>query len=288
MRVTLFPSVLQKNLAVSALAFSLAFLSTIPALATETKEGTGVPASGELHLTVHPTTGRPGQSRTVFVQQLVRHNSQCGPVDATFDTSRMATENLVIVTAKVRQGFFCGPLLPKPQVLLYRFEAEITPTTAGQLTVRWADSGAEVTIQTVATLAASKFDANGMWFDAATNGSGIAMHHRPAITDVAFGTWFLFDNSGVGRWYALQTASWLQDGSVLEGLLYRLEGPCRTPSLSACPSSATFRDDSPRNSFFQVPSRARITFQSSTRARAEVLSLGGTVLFSPELTKLSF
>lgn len=287
MRVTLFPSVLQKNLAVSALAFSLAFLTTIPALATETKEGTRVLASGELHLTVHPTTGRPGQARTVFVQQLVQ-NSQCAPVDATFDTSRMATQNLVIVTAKVRQGTFCGPFMNAPLVLLYRFDTEITPTIAGPLTIRWADTGAEVTIQTVATLAASKFDANGMWFDAATNGSGIAMHHRPATTDVAFGTWFLFDNSGVGRWYALQTASWLQDGSVLEGLLYRLEGPCRTPSLSACPSSATFRDDSPRNSFFQVPSRARITFQSSTRARAEVLSLGGTVLFSSELTKLSF
>ena len=146
MRVTLFPGVLQKILTVSALAYSLALLSTIlPALATETKEATVVPASGELHLTVHPTTGRPGQARTVFVQQLVRHNSQCGPVDATFDTSRMESQNLVIVTATVRRGYICGPLLTAPQALLYRFDAEITPTTAGPLTIRWTDSGAEVT-----------------------------------------------------------------------------------------------------------------------------------------------
>lgn len=289
MRATLFPNVLQKIWSLFALVFALILHSTIlPALATETKEATRVPASGELHLTVHPTTGKPGQTRTVFVQQLVRHNSQCGPVDATFDTSRMETQNLVIVSAKVRQGYFCAPLLPAPQALLYRFDAEITPITTGPLTIRWADNGAEITIRTLATMAASKFDANGMWFDTATNGSGIAIHHRPATTDVAFGTWFLFDNSGAGRWYALQTASWQQDGSVLEGLLYRLEGRCTTATVSACPAAATFRDDTSRNSFWQVPSLARITFQSSTRARAEVLSLGGIVLFTSELTKLLF
>ena len=287
MRTTLFSDILLKILPVSALFFALVLLSAaLPAWATETKEAAR--ASGELHLTVHPPSGKPGQTRTVFVQQLVRHNSQCGPVDATFDTSRMETQNLVLVTAKVRQGYLCAPLLPRPQELLYRFDAEITPTTAGPLTIRWADSGAEVTIQTFAAMAASKFNANGMWFDAATNGSGIAMHHRPATSDVAFGTWFLFDNWGVGRWYALQSATWLQDGSVLEGLLYRLEGHCRTINLSACPSGATFRDDTSRNSLWQVPSRARITFQSSTRARAEVLTLGGTAIFTAELTKLAF
>jgi hypothetical protein len=127
-----------------------------------------------------------------------------------------------------------------------------------------------------------------MWFDAGTNGSGIALHHRRGTTDIAFGTWFLYHNYGDSRWVSFQSANWQQDGSVLEGLLIETSGGCQIPSLVACPASGALRTDPPQDVFSVTPSLARITFQSATRARAEVLSLTGAVLFTSDITKLQF
>ena len=163
-----------------------------------------------------------------------------------------------------------------------------TPTKVGLLTIRDEIRGVEITIQTLPTAIASKFDTNGMWFDAATNGSGIALHHRRGTTDAAFGTWFLYSNDGTSRWYTLQSTNWQQDGSVLEGLLIQTRGGCAFANLAGCPALGSFRGDPPQDLFWVTPPLARITFQSPTRARAEVLTLGGAVLFTSELTKLQF
>ena len=241
------------------------------------------PKETEYFFAVHPMVGTPGQPRTIFlVQQPTK--TGCGPFEVVLDTSEMESRSLVVARTAYLQGYLCAPLLGPG---LMRAAIEFTPIKTGQLQVRW-EGGANVTIQTVALPAASKFDTNGMWFDAATNGSGISLHHRRDTTDGAFGTWFLFDSRGVSRWYTLQSASWQQDGSVLDGLLYRTEGNCVTVGVAACPATGTLRTPPPQNGFLENPSRARITFQSASRARAEVLSLGGVVLFTSELTKLQF
>jgi hypothetical protein len=229
------------------------------------------PKETEIFVTVRPMVGTPGQPT----------KTGCGPFKVVLDTSEMESRSLVVGRTAYVEGYFCLPL----SGLLMRAAIEFTPTKAGALQVRW-EGGAEVTIQTVALLAASKFETNGMWFDPSTNGSGVSLHHRRATSDAAFGTWFLFDSNGVSRWYTLQSASWQQDGTVLDGLLYRTEGNCVTVGLAACPATGTVR--TPQDGFWEIPSRARITFQSSTRARAEVLSLGGVVLFTSDLTKLQF
>ncbi len=197
----------------------------------------------------------------------------------------MESQNLIVIRTRSLSGI-C-PLQPPPR--LARFDLEFMPTKVGTLTLRWDKGGPDVTIQSVADSVASKFDINGMWFDAATNGSGIAMHHRRTTTDAAFGTWFLFNNNGESRWYTLQSANWQQDGNVLEGLLIQVIGRCPTDGLAACPALGTIAfGPPPATAYSVIPAFARITFQSSTRARAEVLSLGGTVLFTSELTKLAF
>lgn len=104
-------------------------------------------------------------------------------------------------------------------------------------------------------------------------------------TDVAFGTWFLFNNNGESRWYTLQSANWQQDVSVLKGLMIQVVGKCSAAGLVACPAQGSLALPT---KYGVIAALARITFQSSTRARAEVLSLGGPLLFTSELTKLQF
>ncbi len=234
-------------------------------------------------LAAHPLIGVVGQSRTVLLNQVV---SLCGFFGFALDTSAIGTNNLVVLRKIPRVGAICpsGP----PIRVLVRVESVVVPTKVGLLTIRDENTGAEITIQTLPASVSSKFDTNGMWFDAATNGSGIALHHKRGTTDVAFGTWFLYSNNGESRWVSLQSANWQQDGSVLEGLLIETRGGCQITSLAACPAVGSFRTDPPQDLFSVTPSRARIAFQSATRARAEVLSLGGKVLFTSELTKLQF
>ena len=240
------------------------------------------PAGGiQFLLAVHPAVGRPNQPRTVFLQFGA---PGCSDYAISFDTSMMESQNLVILRTQDLTG--ACPLQPPPR--LARFDLEFTPTKAGTLTMRWDRGGADATIQSVSGIVASKFDINGMWFDAATNGSGIALHHRRATSDVAFGTWFLFNNNGESRWYTLQSANWQQDGSVLEGLLIQIMGRCPTAGLVACPALGNFTFGPSTTKYGVLPALARITFQSSTRAHAEVLSLGGTALFNSELTRLQF
>ena len=110
-----------------------------------------------------------------------------------------------------------------------------------------------------------------MWFDSATNGSGISIHHRRATSDVAFGTWFLFGNNGDAKWYALQSANWQQDGSVLEALLIAVSGACARNDLVACPAPGAVPHFT-GNTFATEPAVVRITFQSASRAWACVSS----------------
>ena len=233
-------------------------------------------------LAAHSVVGKVNQPRTVFLHQ---PRPNCPPYDFSLDTSAMETNNLVVLR-KVTRIVLCPSVGNPPE--LARFEFVFTPTKAGLLTIRDENSGNEITIQTVPASPSSKFDTNGMWFDAATNGSGIALHHRRGTNDAVFGTWFLYNNNSESRWVTLQSANWQQDGSVLEGLLIQTRGGCPINGLVACPASGTFRTDPPQDLFSVTPSRARITFQSANRARAEVLSLSGAVLFTSELTKLQF
>ncbi|MEQ1515353.1 MAG: hypothetical protein ABL931_02550 [Usitatibacteraceae bacterium] len=245
------------------------------------------PNATEFLLAVHPIIAKLGQSRTVFVYQ---PPELCPGTGFALDTSFMKAQNLVLLRKGVRGGPTGGlcPAVPTP-FREANFEFEFTPGDPGQLKVRVDPAGPEVTIQTTLIDVPSKFDVNGMWFDAATNGSGIALHHRRSVTDVAYGTWFLYSNIGESRWYTFQSANWQQDGTILEGLLYGVSGQCSNPSLVACPALGGV-EKSANGSFpaAPLPSRARITFQSSIRGRAEVMSLGGAVLFTSELTKIQY
>ncbi|MEP7157336.1 MAG: hypothetical protein ABI905_16260, partial [Betaproteobacteria bacterium] len=229
---------------------------------------------------VYPETGYAGQPRTLFFTAQLNF---CAGYKFNIDTALMQSQNTVVLRTTLNPL----PCPSVPLVLLYRTEFQFTPLKAGPIVVRWDQGGADIVIQTLASRVASKFDVNGMWFDSATNGSGISIHHRRATSDVAFGTWFLFGNTGDARWYAFQSANWQQDGSVLEGLLIAVEGSCARTDLVACPATGAVSPGQLPASAGPPPVLARITFQSPTRARAEVFTLNGAPVFSSELSRLA-
>lgn len=290
MRYSSFQIWLPKAARIVAIAAGLVLsVAALPIQASES-ESTGVvlakptalaATGGFVYLlAAHPFVGKVGQPRTVFLNQPLPF---CPVYKFSLDISQMESQNLVVIRRNT-----ANPVCPTVGAIFVRTELEFTPTKAGLLTIRDGNSGAEITIQTLPTAVPSKFDTNGMWFDAATNGSGIALHHRRGTTDQAFGTWFLYSNDGTSRWYTLQSTNWQQDGSVLEGLLIQTRGGCAFANLAGCPALGSVRGDPPQDLFWVTPPLARITFQSPTRARAEVLTLGGAVLFTSELTKLQF
>lgn len=240
----------------------------------------------EFVFTALPKFAKPGQPRTIFLQLF---GPFCPGLDVSLDTSVVDSQDLLVMRSKRAGGIIC-PSVPHSPVH-YRFAFEFVPTRPGTITIRNELTLTDISIETVSTPVASKFDVNGMWFDPATSGSGISIHHGRGKTDAAFGTWFLFNNN-LGRplWYSLQSVTWTQDGSVLEGLLYAVAGTCADSSLNGCPGVGSVRTPSPFYSYpyWEIPSIARITFQSGSRARAEVLTQGGAVLFTSELSKLQF
>lgn len=242
--------------------------------------------------TVFPKVGYANQTRSVM---LILSVSLCESTRWRLDTNLMLSDSEVWVRSRSVPEL-CAPLIGGIYTTIVQ-TFEFTPTRAGIITVFWegllrpGGKTESLTIQTLPEKIASTYDANGMWYDSATNGSGIALHHRRTGSDAAFGTWFMYNNAGEPRWYSLQSASWQADGNVLEGFLLGFDGMCQTPSLAACPARSRPQETRVPSSFLTFaspPAFVRITFQSATRARAEVSSLDGTRLFSSELTKLAF
>jgi hypothetical protein len=234
----------------------------------------------DVFLSVFPRTGKIGQTRRVFLRYF---NETCVNYSFTLDTSQLDSGRVVLRTNKVITP--C-PLVPPGAGAFVRRDFEFTPTKAGPIDVSWDLVGVPVTVQTQATLPASRFAVDGMWFDPATNGSGISIHHQKLGSDAAFGTWFLFNNNGETRWYSLQQANWLQDGSVLEGLLVDVAGTCAQSNTGICPARGSVPGLATGNVFTTAPAIARITFQSATRARADVTRLDGAPIFVSNMQKL--
>jgi hypothetical protein len=190
-----------------------------------------VPPSGlVLSINVVPRTSALGTPRSIFV------NGASGAV--TFDESALATTGTLVI----RMTPEIVGLLAVPQILTY------TPRTLGNVRVmlKLLDGPtAEAPMETVA-LARSTVNLDGMWFDPVTNGSGVSFHHA-ASSDVVFGTWFLYGSPTAQqpipspRWYSLQNMRWVQNGSLLTGIIYQGRANDVNPSCTSgddCPRPA--------------------------------------------------
>jgi hypothetical protein len=65
----------------------------------------------------------------------------------------------------------------------------------------------------------SLYNATGMWYDPVTSGSGLVFVHNFTTTDILFGAWFMYDQTGAARWYSIQDGKWLNSTEYV-GTLY--------------------------------------------------------------------
>jgi len=125
----------------------------------------------------------------------------------------------------------------------------------------------------------SAYNITGMWYDPASNGSGLTfVHSRFTGSDNAvFGTWYMYDSGGIPRWYTIQNAEWKSGGLVLEGTMYetRANVSCAIVFL-ACPAPL---------SQALVAGRARFTITGTGTAKAEALNASGAVVFTSNLIR---
>ena len=171
---------------------------------------------------VSPRTFTPGTPRTISIYGA----TTSGPI--TIDESTLATTGKLILRVTPE---FIGRTL-EPMVVTY------TPRSIGTLRVTLDlpdGSAAEALIESVAVGGRSAVNLDGMWFDPATNGSGISFYHS-ASTDAVFGTWFMF---GRGGWYSLQSLQWLPGGTSLIGIAYAATAATQAPCVGLnCPRPA--------------------------------------------------
>ena len=184
---------------------------------------TALPNSFSFSIGVAPHVSTVGTARTLFA------NGCTGSV--TLDESEVATTRTLILQS-VPFSIGCVEI---PKVLSF------TPRSVGTLRVimKLPDGkiAAEAAMETVVG-ARSTVNLDGMWFDPATNGSGISFHHSVS-SDTVFGTWFLH-GSGT-RWYSLQTMQWTSS-TTLTGIAYEVKAstlPAGCAMVTECPRVAT-------------------------------------------------
>jgi len=129
----------------------------------------------------------------------------------------------------------------------YRFEIPYTPMAIGSLRVVVASSSGLIRSESrmatagIAGRARALGDISGLWYDPASNGSGLQFTHTASGSDGVFGTWFIYDLDGKPRWLTIQGVVWRDDGSVFTADLFENRAP-----IIGCSPACPFDGLSPR------------------------------------------
>lgn len=173
-------------------------------------------------ITVVPDVDTPGRARTVVITG--QYFAGCPFAPPTLDgQAGILLGGVVIRMDPVQTLAPCN----SNSILPYRFEIPYTPMAAGtQRVVVASASGtirSESRIRTAAGQGRTRAvgDVTGLWYDPATDGSGLQLTHNFAGTDVVFGTWYLYDISGLARWLSIQGVVWQTGGTSFTGDLYQ-------------------------------------------------------------------
>jgi hypothetical protein len=235
---------------------------------------------------VTPLNAPPGTERTVVIAG--QWPDSCVP--GIFVDSSLVAQIRTIFISRVTNpigGRVCLQVLTP-----YRFEFAYTPTVTGitRVLVNGSAStrgeGKIITSTDNAPRAAK--DISGNWYDPDSNGSGLTFTHGYLTSDTVFGTWYVYDRSGVARWYSIQNVVWKDNGSF-EGVLYETAAPPgKCPMVitdPACPQAST--------SIKQIGT-VKATFtgifpldDTGPQARIEAFSPTNTLLFSSRVIPIS-
>lgn len=246
-----------------------------------------VPAPVEAVL---PAVAAPNVPRKIIISSAWLNN--CGPVNFTLNARDINETGILVVRVAYAAfnpiGAVCVPLLAGDA----RLELAYTPTQAGVIRVvviseRDAVSGEGSIVTSVEGKPRSVVDISGVWFDPASSGSGITFQHSFATTDLTFGTWYLYDQSGRARWYTMQNAVWNADGrGLLADLLESRAPPSACPVGAPCPLLSTA--STKVGSIKILLTGDDFSRPSSLTMKIEAVSLAGTPLFSSMSSKLVF
>ncbi len=171
-------------------------------------------------------------------------------------------------------------LLPCPAAYLpYTVTTVYTPTVRGSHRLLVINVDGEVLAESVIDTRASDdnrsaFNISGLWYDPASNGSGLTFVHSRSSDNMVFGTWYVYDATGKPRWYTIQNAAWEARGRRLVGSLYATTAPANCPiTFTACPAAL---------GQISLVGRVRVTINDTNSIRVEALSTDGAVIFASD------
>ncbi len=243
-----------------------------------------VPLTTTPLLTVLPLVGVVAQPRTLTVTG--QWPITCAPVAATLDASLIPAAKTVTIRLQAPlTTVACAQALTP-----YRFDLAYTAREVGVVRVLMvsstgAPSGEGRIVTTVPGVVRSAGNISGAWYDPLTNGSGLSFIHAYQGSDVVFGTWYLYDNNGLSRWFSIQDVTWNEGGTVMEGKLYetRAGADVCPQTVVACPATSTS---------LTTVGRMRATFigigllsDTAPQARIEAFSNSNVLLFSSNIAR---
>lgn len=185
-------------------------------------------------IAVNPAVADVGVPRTITVA--ASWPDACVPMNPTLSVSSLAGQETVNIHFTLPQTFAACAQVVTP----YSATLNYTPTRAGvqRIAVMMTDGrflGSGQIITQAAGQPRASQDLSGVWYDPASNGSGLALFHSQATTDVMAGAWYVFDGSGKPFWYLIQNGRWQSSTTYLGNLVEVQAGttPC-SPLLPGC------------------------------------------------------
>lgn len=225
---------------------------------------------------VVPAVAAAGVARKISISLI----TGCPPQAIVVGGQDISRKRTLTIRLDQPNFYFCDLIYPQTVTVNYTPEAEgdlrlLAVTNFGYYL-------GEATLHTrAANSDRSQYDLTGMWYDPATNGSGLTFVHGFTRDDVLFGTWYVYDALGVPRWYTIQGVQWKAGGLEANGLIYETTANAIVclPPLIGCPVS-----------FATVfsPARARIVMQGPNSAQIQALTPGGAALFTSNIIRSVF
>ena len=248
----------------SRLLASLRVLACVVATWAATGALNSVAAQGARDLTfdIVPAAAAAGVARQIRLS--VPWPMGCAPTGAVLVPGDVTRHRMLSIRF---DGEFDSPTRCGDIIFNYQVTVNVTPQAEGDLgVIAVTGNGTYLGQTTIHTRAAdgnrSQHDLTGMWYDPSTYGSGLTFVHGFTRDDTLFGTWYVYDDQGVPRWYTIQYLQWNAGGTVAVGQLFWTHAgavQCLAP-FAGCPVPATSVVSLARVSIVMLgPNSARIT-----------------------------
>ena len=278
------------------LLFSILLSAPIAsAFATEPTVQPATIAITTLSVTVTPENAPPNTPRAITVR--APGGFYCLPLFGALSSTAVADANLITITfPNFASGYvFSTPPANAPcPAIVASIEQTFnyTPNAAGVINVRVQQPDGPLTgrasvLTSLPGATRALADVSGMYYDSATNGSGVAIHHNvQGLKSPVFGAWFAYDAAGRARWLTIQETRW-ETTDILVGNLYETKanaGQCPTATpLCIAPFSSVQKIGTVRINFFILRPLDDVIRATEVRA----IGLDGNTLFSTNVYKLA-